>query len=235
MATIAAALSAAAAPVLAAAAQGLAGKDVALALTCGALASSSLLYTFIWRTPASFATLVAPRDPCTAMLWLSAAIKAAQFAGIAHLMDYDAPAAAGRVAALAASSPQVVGVALLVLLLGQHLNASVYAALGTEGVYYGARFGRVIPWCKGWPYSFCGWPIRDPQYLGCIASLLGAAVFVEAPRARAALAFWLLNYLYLIVLEGQAPSDESESANVGAGAGAGIFKRLRSATKGKRA
>ena len=40
--------------------------------------------------------------------------------------------------------------------------------LGEDGVYYGSRFGKNIPWVNAWPYN----SLRDPQYLGAHSSPL---------------------------------------------------------------
>lgn len=45
---------------------------------------------------------------------------------------------------------------------GQAMNVKVYELLGVQGVYYGVRFGKHIPWVTAWPYNM----VRDPQYIG---------------------------------------------------------------------
>jgi phosphatidyl-N-methylethanolamine N-methyltransferase len=47
---------------------------------------------------------------------------------------------------------------------------------GQDGVYYGSRFGKDIPWATGWPYN----SLRDPQYLGSLLSLAAMAPIVPA-------------------------------------------------------
>ena len=104
------------------------------------------------------------------------------------------------------------------MLLGQWLNVSVYRALGAEGVYYGARFGKAVPWVRGWPYTastgLVDVPIRDPQYWGCILCLAGTSFFVRAPLARAALVFWAVNYLALMWIESFSVDEPTSSADV---------------------
>jgi len=46
--------------------------------------------------------------------------------------------------------------------------------LGLDGVYYGTRFGKQIPWVTEWPYS----AMSDPQYIGCILTLVGLSLFM---------------------------------------------------------
>ena len=84
------------------------------------------------------------------------------------------------------------------LLAGQHLNMRVYQLLGEAGVYYGSRFGKSIPWQDAWPYN----TLRDPQYLGCLLCLAGAAPLLPTEI----LTWWAANYFYLMALESKVPS-----------------------------
>ena len=69
----------------------------------------------------------------------------------------------GRAAALASvqSAPawcwQVGGGLILV---GQSLNLAIYRAIGNDGVYYGFKLGRTVPWCSGFPFNI---GLRHPQ------------------------------------------------------------------------
>jgi hypothetical protein len=76
----------------------------------------------------------------------------------------------------------------------------VYSLLGIDGVYYGARFGKAIPWVTEWPYSSAY--MRDPQYVGCSCTLV-SAMLLGAPVDSCA--WWLANYLYLSFLESRVP------------------------------
>lgn len=73
---------------------------------------------------------------------------------------------------------------------GQHLNFLVYKLLGVNGVYYGNRFGKSLPWIDGYPYSL----ISDPQYVGCLITILGCALVAPIEHCL----FFAANYLYLI-------------------------------------
>lgn len=91
---------------------------------------------------------------------------------------------------------------LAFVIFGQHLNARVYDLLGVDGVYYGFRFGKSIPWRTEWPYN----SLRDPQYIGASSTLLGALIL----GAPSTLCFhWLSNYMYLMWLESRVPADVS--------------------------
>jgi len=65
----------------------------------------------------------------------------------------------------------LIGVPLL--LFGQILNFMVWYRIGIEGVCYGCKFGRDIPWCTQFPYSH----FSHPQYLGAILTVWGMFVF----------------------------------------------------------
>jgi protein-S-isoprenylcysteine O-methyltransferase Ste14 len=49
---------------------------------------------------------------------------------------------------------------------------------GKEGVYYGVRLGRRIPWYEGFPFTV----VPHPQYVGCILCIWGvtAVLFSQA-------------------------------------------------------
>jgi protein-S-isoprenylcysteine O-methyltransferase Ste14 len=82
---------------------------------------------------------------------------------------------------------------------GQHLNFMVYKLLGVDGVYYGSRFGKKLPWITAYPYN----TIRDPQYVGCMITLLGCAMVAPLELCL----WWLANYLYLMWHESELPSE----------------------------
>jgi methylene-fatty-acyl-phospholipid synthase len=56
-----------------------------------------------------------------------------------------------------------------VALFGQLLNFLVWYRIGLEGVCYGCKFGRNVPWCTQFPYSH----FAHPQYLGAILTVWG--------------------------------------------------------------
>jgi hypothetical protein len=48
-----------------------------------------------------------------------------------------------------------------------------FGRTGKNGVYYGVKLGRPIPWYTGFPFN-C---VPHPQYLGCILSIWGGVAF----------------------------------------------------------
>lgn len=73
--------------------------------------------------------------------------------------------------------------AALLMGAGQLLNSAVYKTLGHDGVYYGVKFGKTIPWVEGFPFNM---GIKSPQYTGCILSICGMVIFVSTPDQVAA-------------------------------------------------
>lgn len=69
---------------------------------------------------------------------------------------------------------------------GQYLNFSVYEAIGKDGVYYGVKFGKKIPWSTKFPYNK-SW-LKHPQYLGAYLFIISAVM----------LAFSSIEYSYKI-------------------------------------
>ena len=63
--------------------------------------------------------------------------------------------------------------ALALFGVGQFLNMSVYKAIGVNGVYYGTRLGKKVPWYNGFPFG----TVPHPQYLGSALSYWGVFLF----------------------------------------------------------
>ena len=53
---------------------------------------------------------------------------------------------------------------------GQALNIGIFSTLGKEGVYYGYKLGKTIPWVTGFPFNL---GLRHPQYVGNILTWWG--------------------------------------------------------------
>jgi phosphatidyl-N-methylethanolamine N-methyltransferase len=68
------------------------------------------------------------------------------------------------------------GVVLIVV--GQILNASVFYRLGKAGAFYGERFGYEVPWCRKFPFSW----LKHPQYTGALLSIWGFFLVMRFPH-----------------------------------------------------
>ncbi len=76
----------------------------------------------------------------------------------------------------------------------QSLNVGIFAAIGHEGVYYGVKLGKQVPWVKGWPFD----AVSHPQYVGSCLTLWGMAALVwgQSPPGLTALVLtWTLLYV----------------------------------------
>ncbi|GLJ49494.1 hypothetical protein SUGI_1048770 [Cryptomeria japonica] len=82
---------------------------------------------------------------------------------------------------------------ILLIISGQYLNFKVYQLLGESGTYYGVRFGNNIPWVTDFPFGY----IKDPQYTGCILSVLGCLCWVPWQFGF----LWIVGYLLMMTVE----------------------------------
>mmetsp|Transcript_159865 Transcript_159865/g.282000 ORF Transcript_159865/g.282000 Transcript_159865/m.282000 type:complete len:214 (-) Transcript_159865:8-649(-) len=97
--------------------------------------------------------------------------------------------------------------ALTLLGLGQSLNLGIYAAIGHDGVYYGFKLGRAVPWATGFPFNL---GLRHPQYVGSWLSWAGLMLLFLPDRraaAPAAVVLSLFGGAYLISAKAEAIDD----------------------------
>jgi len=66
----------------------------------------------------------------------------------------------------------------LLMLAGQVLNVGVFRRLGTEGVFYGNRFGRPLPHVRAFPFSI----VAHPQYVGTVLTIWGFFLVMRFPH-----------------------------------------------------
>ena len=92
-------------------------------------------------------------------------------------------------------------VALGLMIFGQVLNAGIFKAIGHTGVYYGFKLGNKVPWVDGFPFNV----VRHPQYVGSVATILGAAMLAAGvvPLADVSLLvfYWTLLYIFTGIME----------------------------------
>lgn len=156
--------------------------DILFVTACAlALAVERVVYWFAWIRPARFAAAVrrAPvpsaSDPVRALRSLFYLFKAIQISVLVGWCvwfgddGFPVPTAPAG----------VVLVGILLIAAGQVLNAGVMYRLGTEGVFYGNRFGREIEWQTGFPFSL----LPHPQYLGALMSVWGFLLAMRFPNA----------------------------------------------------
>jgi len=134
------------------------------------LALERACYVAVWRQPSRFQNAIVDwfgphAEPVGALANLFVGFKTIQatvflgwciYFGDGRLLPVDAP-----LPVLAAGTMLIVG--------GQLLNAAVFVKLGVTGVFYGNRFGHVVHWRYGFPFSW----LRHPQYVGTVATIWG--------------------------------------------------------------
>jgi methylene-fatty-acyl-phospholipid synthase len=107
-----------------------------------------ILYAYIWTQPEGFMRFnraySKTADPVQTFASIAVGLKFVQFAAFftwylntAPLVDF---ADLGVLRIL---------IALVLFAAGQALNVGIFNAVGTEGVYYGIKLGKKIPWATG--------------------------------------------------------------------------------------
>ncbi len=65
---------------------------------------------------------------------------------------------------------------ILLIAFGQALNVGIYRAIGTDGVYYGFKLGKKVPWVNGFPFSV----VPHPQYVGSSLTVWGVTALLAS-------------------------------------------------------
>ena len=184
-----------------------------------AVAYSHLLYASVWFSPAAFVRLCA-RPPLrfvgphavAVFSALVAAAKLLQQAGWFALVARAHGGAAAALEAAAGAGAATWALAAALAACGQALNVAIYAAIGKDGVYYGFKLGRPVPWCDGFPFNL---GFRHPQYVGGLLTQLGLLALASDERSLHAglaplAAWWVLLYVATSVQEALGDNDKSD-------------------------
>lgn len=161
---------------------GMARMDILFGLACAALlAMERMTYWYAWTRPRRFAARMRRlpgrrgADPVAALKSLFHVFKLIQ---VAVLFGWCAWFAGSWILWPTAPLPiLLLGVGLIAF--GQVLNFGVMIRLGSEGVFYGNRFGRNVPWQTGFPFSLTS----HPQYVGALLSVWGFMLAMRFPHA----------------------------------------------------
>ncbi len=145
-----------------------------------ALGLERAAYIFIARRPEHFRRLC--RHPAMARLGEPVAVVAKMLYGFKAIQFSIFAAwclvhAGGRVLP-EEPDPVAIVVGGAAIVAGQILNWSVFYRLRTVGVFYGARLGHAVPWCRGFPFSLCA----HPQYLGVVLTIWGFFLALRFPH-----------------------------------------------------
>ncbi|KAI7841557.1 hypothetical protein COHA_004728 [Chlorella ohadii] len=155
----------------------------------GCLAAPHLLYAYIWFFPRSWQAIFKKRsvEAFETVAWL---LKIIQALAVAYWWLLRKPTGLDLAAVPLAAWPIGLGLGLF----GQWLNIGIFQAIGHAGVYYGFKLGHTIPWVDGFPFNV----VSHPQYVGSVATILGAAVLVwsQAPAGLGGLVlYWVCLYI----------------------------------------
>jgi len=182
----------------------------ALWLCCLAVSLPHVFYLWLWRSPARWLARCRHRrlDPSFSMARWALGFKAVQAGAFICWVVTREQTQARMIAELQARvARRDAGLALSIALLsiGQVLNGSCFRALGVEGIYYGIKFGKKIPWCTSWPYGGA-LSIPHPQYVGCVLTIWAMILALCTPQHydRGALglgAFWSILYVFSAIVE----------------------------------
>ena len=178
-------------------------------LCCLGLSLPHLWYTWLWRSPQKWVARCkrVQQDPSLAMMKFAAMLKVVQFSAfVLWLCSFATQMDVLRgvhARLLAQDTTMLIAVALLIV--GQALNTGAMKAISVDGIYYGVRFGKKIPWCTSWPYGGL-FSVPHPQYVGSVltvwALVLGACLPVHYHSGALCLgAVWTIFYVFTGVME----------------------------------
>ena len=142
---------------------------------------------------------------------LVAAAKLLQQAGWFALVARAHGGAAAALEAAAGAGAATWALAAALAACGQALNVAIYAAIGKDGVYYGFKLGRPVPWATAFPFNV---GLRHPQYVGVVLTILGLAT-TQLSHATAAAglpqvaAAWAAMYVVMAAMEEVGDNDKS--------------------------
>lgn len=161
---------------------GMARMDILFGLACAAfLAMERLTYWYAWTRPRRFSARMRclpgrrAEDPVMALKSLFYVFKMIQ---VAVLVGWCIWFGDTWIPLPTAPMPVLV-LGLALIAVGQVLNFGVMIRLGSEGVFYGNRFGRSVAWQTGFPFSL----VAHPQYVGALMSVWGFMLAMRFPNA----------------------------------------------------
>ena len=151
------------------------------------VSTSHVLYASVWYHPTAFRRMCegGPLQPLGENAVAVFALLVAAAKGVQQLsVGLWAVQHVGGTGRLLDAMDSTRWVSLGVLLAcGQMLNGAIYRAIGKDGVYYGFKLGRPVPWCHDFPFNV---GFRHPQYVGGLLSQLGVLVLLTTTETMEA-------------------------------------------------
>lgn len=142
------------------------------------LSLERIIYVLAWTRPEAFRRgvirLRVAAGPVTALERLFYVFKGIQILVFGTwIFSYS-----GGVFARPPAGAVAIATGVLLVVVGQGLNALTFYRLGRTGVFYGARFGHTVPWCREFPFTVT----PHPQYLGAVLTIWGLFVACRSPE-----------------------------------------------------
>uniref|UniRef100_A0A7S2J3R7 phosphatidyl-N-methylethanolamine N-methyltransferase n=1 Tax=Haptolina brevifila TaxID=156173 RepID=A0A7S2J3R7_9EUKA len=185
-------------------------------VTALTVSTTHLMYAFIWYNPKKFTSICARPPlrllgdhPVDIFHHLVIFLKALQQLAAATL--FAGGSMTTLVSMIAATSATEWGVMMVLMAVGQLLNAAIYKAIGKDGVYFGFKLGRHVPWSTAFPFNA---GFRHPQYVGATLSQLAVLLPLATPAGIEAglaplAAFWIVAYAATSYMEASGDNDGS--------------------------
>lgn len=140
------------------------------------LSIERVTYVWAWRCPQRFEALCRDRlrmaDPVRALRGLFRVFKLLQASVFVAWCWWWSNGS------WTSTVPVALGAGAAMAIVGQALNVAVFHRLGHDGVFYGVRFGREVPWCREFPFSV----LDHPQYVGTLLTIWGFFVATRYPH-----------------------------------------------------
>lgn len=101
--------------------------------------------------------------------------------------------------------------ALAALIWALRLQQLVYIKIGADGVYYGFKLKRSVPWCYDYPFD----TIRHPQYLSASLIFICSMILlqIDTPSALCLTALQLWCYAFTGLMEESDDNDDDVPAS----------------------
>lgn len=176
---------------------------------CFSYCSSHILYACVWYKPDRFRTIAGANPVAT----FSALVAAAKVVQQLTLLAWVNSTGTDIMSTILLAGYSRWLLAAVFMALGQSLNGAFYSAIGMDGVYYGFKLGRPVPWSTAGVFSL---GFRHPQYVGGLYSQLGVICLIASPQAFSAgllplIAAWCVLYCLTSYMEATGDNDDDKS------------------------
>ena len=152
-----------------------------------------------WAARPSIAWLGEPVAVVEKLFYAFKILQLAVFVGWCYLHDPSL---------MPSAPPDVIGMAVVLLVMAQSLVLMGFYRLGRVAVFFGDRLGYDAPWCSAFPFSV----VPHPQYLGAVLTIWAFFAVMRWPHAD----WWLIPMIETIYYAAGATLEERRVAAQGA-------------------